>query len=333
MSAATTARVIAHPNIALVKYWGKRPRSANVPAADSLSLTLGPMHTETTLRWVEGSADQGTLDGRPLSEAVARRLSGFLDLVRAMRPGLGGAHFETRNDFPTAAGLASSSSGFAALALAATQAAGLSLDPAALSRLARQGSGSAARSIFGGFAWMHAGSAEDGSDAFAEAIAPADHWPLKVVVAITMEGAKDVPSTDGMNLTEATSPYYDAWLNTVPPAIQGAREAIEARDFERLAEVAEASALQMHASALAAVPGVIYWRGATLEALHTVRALRAQGTEAFFTIDAGPHVKVFCTPNAEARVREALMDTPGVLRTLVAEPAEGAHVLPEGSHA
>jgi diphosphomevalonate decarboxylase len=318
-----TATAIAHPNIALIKYWGKREAALNLPAAGSLSLTLGPIHTRTVVTW-DQPADSLELGGTPRAGRELARTTQFLDLIRALQPGLGGASVVSHNDFPTAAGLASSSSGFAALAVAAAGAAGLNLPLTHLSELSRRGSGSAARSVCDGFVRMRAGEAADGHDAVAHTVFGADHWDLRVIVAVTTEAEKDVQSTDGMNLTMATSPYYPAWIASVEPSIDEAIAAIGARDFERLAVLAEASALQMHASAIAAVPGVLYWRGATVDILHAVRGWRRQGIPVFFTIDAGPHVKVF-TPAAHAEQVDALLRTvPGVLRTLVTHPATGA---------
>lgn len=312
--------VIAHPNIALVKYWGKRDHALNLPAAGSLSLTLGPVRTRTRFSWGH-EHDTFTLDGVPQGAAELKKIGQFLDLVRAYHPELRGAEIFSENNFPTAAGLASSSSGFAALAVAATSAAGLDTPANALSVLARRGSGSAARSVFGGVVRMHAGSHVDGTDAHAEPLFDADHWDLAMLLAVTVEGPKKVSSRDGMNLTQETSPYFDAWVRTVEPAVEEAIDAIDAKDFEKLAAVAEASALQMHASAMASVPGVLYWRGATVDIIHAVRAWRSGGLPVFFTIDAGPHVKV-CTLASEAdRVAELLTALPGVSRVLKTLPA------------
>ena len=329
------ASVVAHPNIALVKYWGKRDSRLNLPAAGSLSLTLGPVATRTTLTF-GAEEDSLELNGVAVPATKRVRVATVLERVRdrvalehgpAARAELGGARIISTNDFPTAAGLASSSSGFAALALAATSAAGLHLSLPQLSALAREGSGSAARSLFGGFARMHAGSRPDGTDAFAEPLFDEHHWDLSVVIAVTVEGEKEVASTDGMNLTERTSPYYPAWIETVEPDVQSAITAIAARDFDHLARIAEASALRMHASAIAADPGVLYWRGATVEVIHEVRRLRAGGLPVFFTIDAGPHVKVFAPTGDVDRVARALEAVPGVLRTITTRSATGAHLI------
>jgi diphosphomevalonate decarboxylase len=324
------ARAVAHPNIALVKYWGKRDRELNLPAAGSLSVTLAGLETSTEVAFGrEPGDDVIELDGERLDADDRRhaRVSSFLDLVRA-RAGLEtSARVRSRNDFPTGAGLASSASGFAALALAATSAADLELDPPALSRLARRGSGSAARSILGGFVEMRAGRAPDGSDAYAVNCAPPDHWELRCLIAVTRRGSKDLGSTAGMLRTERTSPYYAAWVEEAAAAIAAARAAVGARDFSELTSIAEASCLRMHASAMAAEPGILYWNGATVELIHRVRRARRAGLEVFFTIDAGPHVKVFCTIEARDEARALLEEVPGVLEIIEASPGPGARLV------
>ena len=176
------------------------------------------------------------------------------------------------------------------------------------------------RSIFGGFVRMHAGERGDGTDSAAEAVFPADHWDLACVIAVTVEGAKDVSSTDGMTHTEQTSPYFDAWIGQVEPAIERSIDAIRARDFDGLGAIAEASAMQMHACAIAADPAVLYWHGATVDVIHAVRRWRREGEPVFFTIDAGPHVKVFTKRSNADRLSARLVDCPGVIRTITTYP-------------
>ena len=331
---------VAGTNIALVKYWGKRGGAAlNLPAAGSLSLTLRELATRTTVRFgaphapaTPGAArDRVILNGRDADPKTQRRVGAFLDLVRA-RAGLDEpAEVVTENSVPTAAGLASSASGFAALALAASRAVGLALPPEELSALARQGSGSAARSIFGGFVEMRAGARDDGADAHAAPLLDEGAWPLRMVVAVTSEGEKAIGSTEAMQRTAATSPYYRGWIDSVEGDLRDARAAIAERDLPRLGAVAERSALRMHACALAADPPILYWSAATMAAMHTVRDLRARGLGAFFTIDAGPHVKVLCEAAQSSAVASALEATPGVLRTIVASPGPGAQLVPEAA--
>lgn len=332
MPASDFVEAVARANIALVKYWGKRrdgsDNSLNLPAVGSLSLTLDALATRTRFR-LDASLEQDTvrLNGRE-DAASAARVRRFLDIVRGLAGRREFAVVETENSFPTGAGLASSASGFAALAAAASHAYGLALSPEALSSLARRGSGSAARSLFGGFVEWHRGEREDGGDSFAEPLADAAHWPLRVLIAVTDEGPKAVASTDGMRQTEFTSPYFEAWVEGQESDLAEARAAVLVRDFEKLADVSEFSCLKMHASAIAARPGVVYWNGATVDALHAVRALRARGLPVFFTIDAGPQLKAICEPDAEAALRETLAAVPGVRRVMASGLGEGVEVRP-----
>jgi diphosphomevalonate decarboxylase len=315
------AVAIAHPNVALSKYWGKRESQGggNFPAVPSLSVTLAGLETRTRVRWSAGqTGHRVAIGGRELDAGEAGRAVALLERVR----GAGGlveyARVESRNDFPTSSGLASSASGFAALALAAVRSAGLDWDAARVSDLARSASASAARSIFGGFVELPVGEAS------ACPLAPATHLPLVVLVCVTTDAAKIVGSTDGMRRTLETSPYARAWLDAAPRLHAELRAALLAGDFARVGELAEASALAMHASAIAA--GIVYWNGATVEALHAVRALREAGMAAYATIDAGPHVKVLVRPADALRARAAMEIVPGVLRVLEARPGEGARL-------
>ena len=329
--ASVTAR--AGTNIALVKYWGKRDAALNLPAASSLSLTLADFGSETTVRFAADAGESGhdrvAFAGATADAKFAERVRRFLDLVRA-RAGLSfPADVATTNTVPTAAGLASSAAGFAALALAASRAAGLRLSPSELSELARRGSGSAARSIFGGFAEMHAGARSDGSDAVAHQLLAEHAWDVRLCVAITAQGEKEISSTTAMDRTATTSPYYLAWIASVAADLAAARDALAAHDLATLGAVAERSALRMHASAMAADPHILYWNPATLAAIATVKRLRADGLLAYFTIDAGPHVKVLCASADAAKVQAALAATPAVLRVLVLAPGPGATIVSE----
>jgi len=323
------ATAVAGTNIALVKYWGKRDASLNLPAAGSLSLTLDGLGTRTSVRFSDAlAADRLTLNGAEADARATARATRFLDRVRARARLNARAEVASDNSMPTASGLASSASGFAALAVAATRAAGLSLSPAELSELARLGSGSAARSIFGGFVEMARGERADGADAVAAPVPGGALWTdVRLVIAVTSNAAKAIGSTEAMERTARTSPYYAPWIASVPADLTEARAAVAARDLPGLGAVAERSALRMHASAMAADPGILYWTAPTLAAIETVRALRAAGLAVFFTIDAGPHVKALCAAADAPAVSDALLRTSGVLRTVVAAPGRGAEVV------
>jgi diphosphomevalonate decarboxylase len=224
--------------------------------------------------------------------------------------------------------LASSAAGFAALALAASRAAGLHLTPTELSELARRGSGSAARSIPGGFAVWEAGTRADGADSFARAIASAEDLDLRIVVGVTDPGPKATGSTRAMELTRTTSPYYASWIEAARADLPEAIAAVASRDVERLGAIAERSALAMHAAALAARPGIVFWNGATVDALHRVRTLRAEGRLAYFTCDAGPQPKALCAPADEDAVAAAFAEVHGMRSVIRCRPGGGAAVVP-----
>lgn len=319
-----SATATAHANIALAKYWGKANTTQNLPAVPSLSLTLDGLRTETTVRFDPAlAADQVWLDeqatvGRPRERAVD-----LLDRVRREAGLTAKAEVKSRNFFPTAAGLASSASGFAALAIAARAAAGLAFDANAASALARRSSASAARSVYGGFAALELGSPH------AERILPGEEFPLSLIVAVTEVGPKSIGSTEAMEHTRKTSPYYEAWLASAPKLHSQMLTAVLNRDFVTLGPLVEQSCLLMHASMLGAAPAVAYWRPASLEAMQTVRDLRGQGIPAFFTMDAGPHVKVLTLPMHTEAVEAALRETPGVTRLIRCAPGPDASVVLE----
>jgi diphosphomevalonate decarboxylase len=326
---ARQARATARANIALAKYWGKADELLNLPAVPSVSITLSPLTTRTLVRFVDGlEHDRFLLSGKPAEAKETARVSKLLDTVRAAAELPLRAEVESENDFPTASGLASSASGFCALAAAARAAAGLPFDRGAISALARAASVSAARSAFGGYVELPLGTRGDDSLSAREIAAP-EHWPLRVVVAVTSEGRKAVGSTDGMQHTAKTSPYYASWVDSAPRLCAHVRQGVERRDLAFVGAAMEQSTLAMHACAMAAAPGIVYFRPATLAALETVRALRSERQLGVWaTADAGPHVKALCYVDDEPAVREALARTPGVLRTITCEPGPGVEVEP-----
>jgi diphosphomevalonate decarboxylase len=307
------ATAAAHANIALVKYWGKRDDALVLPEAGSLSVALDKLLTTTTVTLGNFDEDTFTLDGRAEDPRRARAL---LDAA-----GISGrARIDSRNEFPTAAGLASSSSGFAALAVAACAAAGLQKSVAELSALARLGSGSAARSVPGGWAVWEGESAR-------QVFAPS-HWDLRFCVAVCSAGSKQVGSRDGMRLTRETSPYHAAWIAQCRRDLPAALHLLSARDLPGLGALAERNALRMHADALGADPPLLYWQPATVGCLLALTELRGKGVEAWGTIDAGPHLVVMCRPDAAPAVEESLRSVSGVIDVLVCAPAGPARVLP-----
>lgn len=295
----------AYTNIALIKYWGKKDEALILPMNNSLSLTLDAFYTETAVSFSSQlQADTFVLDGRLQEEKAVAKVSRFLDLVRQLAGTQLSARVESTNFVPTAAGLASSASGMAALAAACNQALDLNLSDSDLSRLARRGSGSACRSIFGGFAEWEQG--QDDLTSFARPVA-SDHFEeeLAMLFILINDKQKDVSSRDGMRQTVATSAFYPGWLQSTPEDLAALKAAISAKDFTALGSVTEANGLKMHATTLAAAPPFTYWSPQSLTAMDLVRDLRARGTECYFTMDAGPNVKVLCRRSDEAAVKEA----------------------------
>lgn len=310
-------RAVAHSNIALVKYWGKRASSTpdlNLPAVSSLSLTLDELRTETTVAPHE--QDSFLLDEVPVQDGPARKVFAHLDRVwqalgrSGLRPP---CQVSSINHLPTAAGLASSASGFAALTMAAHGAFGGDLDLAAQSALARRGSGSAARSIWGGAVRLDKGSQDDGSDCRAHPIATPEacsNW--RFIIVHTTQGPKAIGSTGAMQRCAETSPYYPAWVEGNEADIEVAHQAVLDQDLARLGAVMEYSCYKMHACMWATRPPLRYWNGITLSVLERLDALRAQGFSAYATSDAGPHVKILCEAAASQDIADELAKVPGV---------------------
>ncbi len=281
--------VTAHPSLALAKYWGKVAGGANLPATTSVALTLQALTTCTTVTL--DTTDRVVIDG---AEQPLERFLPVLDRIReALAASLTTEKSAPRfsvtssNNFPTAAGLASSASGFAALVAAALHAGGGQASAPAVSRIARVGSGSACRSAFGGFTRWEATARE------AVQIADETWWPdLRVVVLPVSAGPKEVSSRDAMNRTRDTSPYYPAWITDAPGIAREVEEGIRNRDIQRLGDASRLSYLRMFATMLSAAPPVVYWLSGSVQIIHELEGLRRQGVPAWETMDAGPQVKV-----------------------------------------
>jgi len=323
MTSKVSAIAEAHPNIALVKYWGKRDGADNVPATPSLSITLSQLRTRTRVEIDRSLSEHSVrLNGAVVHDAkidaCVARLVARSDTPNAK------LRIVTDNDFPTAAGLASSASGFAALVVALDGLLELNLSPADRSREARRASASAARSLHGGFVTLAGDAAADSWIARPELDAAA--WPLAVVIAICSQKPKAVSSGAGMRQS-TTSPFFSRWVEAGAADFVVARAAVANRDFDQLGAVAEANCLAMHAVMLSARPALVYWTGATVDCMDCVRRLRDVGERVFFTIDAGPQVKAVCAPASAERVRAALERVPGVERVLVVGLGDGARVV------
>jgi diphosphomevalonate decarboxylase len=320
------ATALAHPNIALIKYWGNRDETLRLPANGSLSMNLDGLSTQTTVTFSPSlAADALILNGAAVTGGGLQRVTAFLDHVRRLAGLDWQAEVVSENNFPVGAGIASSAAAFAALALAASKAADLELDEAGLSRLARRGSGSACRSVPGGFVEWSAGTSDE--DSFARSIAPPGHWDLADCIAVISRAHKQTGSTEGHALA-GTSPLQAARLADAPRRLKLCRQAVLQRDFSALAEVVELDSTLMHAVMMTSSPPLFYWLPATLTVLEAIREARAGGLPVCCTLDAGPNVHVLCEKNAGAQVLSLVGSLPGVQEVRLAVVGGPARLVP-----
>jgi diphosphomevalonate decarboxylase len=321
----TTATAIANPNLAFIKYWGNRDNALRIPMNGSISMNLDGLYTRTTVSFQPSlSFDELIINGHEIAGAGRDRVSYILDIIRDMAKIHDSAEVMTENNFPSGAGLASSAAAFAALALAGSRAAGLDLTEKDLSRLARRGSGSAARSIPGGFVEWQAGETDE--DSFAFSIAASGTWELVDCIAVVSTLHKKTGSTEGHSIAP-TSPLQAARVADAPRRLDLCRKAILNCDFDSFASIVELDSDMMHAVMMTSTPALHYWKPASLEVMTKVRAWRAEGIPACYTLDAGPNVHVVC-PESEAQIIEKrLRDIPGVEDVLVARAGGPAKIV------
>ena len=320
-----TATAVAHPNIAFIKYWGNQDKNLRIPLNSSLSMNLAGLETRTTVRFdPQLDKDNLTINGKPANKVSLERVTAFLDHLRQLAGKSQFAQVRSTNNYPAGAGIASSAAAFAALALAGSSALGLELSERQLSALARRGSGSAARSIPGGFVEWHAGSHDE--DSYAETIAPIDQWDLIDCIAIVQMQHKAVGSTRGHSLA-ASSPLQAARVADAPRRLEICRTALLNRDFTAFAEIVELDSNLMHAVMMTSRPPLLYWAPESLAIMKTVSAWRRKNIEACYTLDAGPNAHVICTTSHAVKVKALLEEMPGVQAVLSAPPGGPAKIV------
>jgi len=318
------ATAIGHPNIALVKYWGNRDDLLRLPSNGSISMNLDGLYARTQVAFQPGlSQDTLVLNGREETGKALTRMASFLDLVRRLANTNFYAQVSSENNFPTGAGLASSAAAYAALSLAAAHALGLSLDEAELSRLARRGSGSACRSITGGFVEWLPGA--DDYSSFAVSIAPPTHWDLVDCIAIVEPQPKATGSTEGHRMA-ITSPLQSARVADAPRRLNICRKAILERDFDALAAITELDSNLMHAVMMTSSPPLFYWQPPSLHLMKEIPDWRNHGLPVCYTLDAGPNVHVLCLGDAAVQVKGRLEEYPGVFKVLTSKPGGPAYL-------
>lgn len=315
----------AHANIALIKYWGKKDDELVIPMNSSLSLTLDCFYTETEVIFDDSiDKDYFYLNESIQSKNATDKVSKFLNLFRHTAGINTPAIVKSVNYLPTAAGFASSASGFAALAAATNIASGLNLGPRDLSMYARRGSGSATRSIYGGFVEWQKGSSE--KDSYAVPIDDAN-WDIGMVVVVVNKREKEVSSREGMKSTVSTSSFYQAWVESAGKDLERIKIAIRNKDFEQMGEITESNGLKMHATMLGANPPLSYWEPESVVVMQIVRELRSGGIPCYFTMDAGPNVKILCRLSQTNIIKRRLEQIFKAEQIIVTGPGPGIIVL------
>ncbi|MCS6909950.1 MAG: diphosphomevalonate decarboxylase, partial [Anaerolineales bacterium] len=319
------ATAIACANIAMIIYWGNRDPHLRLPSNPSLSMNLAGLETCTTVSFDdELLEDEVYIGGVAQTGAARKRVVAHLNLIRSYAQLENRARVESHNNFPAGAGIASSASAFAALTLAAAAAAGLAFSEAQLSALARRGSGSACRSVPGGFVEWRMGTGD--TDSYAISIAPPEHWALADVIAMLSAAHKPTASTEGHALAE-TSPLQAVRVAGANERLARCKAALLARDFTALADVVELDSTLMHAVMMTSTPPLYYWEPLTLTVMKSVRAWRTEGLPVCFTIDAGPNVHCLTLAECAEEVKRRLRAL-GVPETLTALPGGPARLIP-----
>lgn len=313
----------AHTNIALIKYWGKQDKDLIIPYNSSLSLTLEHFYTDTTVTFDDTlSEDIFFLNDEQKND---QKVSHFLDIVRNKAQKNIFARVESTNHVPTSAGLASSASAYAALALAASSAIGLELTKRELSRLARRGSGSASRSIFGGLVEWEKGHNDE--DSFAMPIEETVDWDIQMIAIMINSNQKEVDSRSGMQHSVDTSPFYHEWVRSSEHDLIEMKKAISEKNLDKVGQIAENNAMKMHATTLSANPSFTYFNPDSIRAMDAVKALRKSGITCYFTMDAGPNVKIICSKAETPYILNKLSPLFGKDNLLVAKPGPGAMII------
>lgn len=315
-----TVKIQTHANISLNKYWGKRDEKLFLPTKSSLTISLSELTTTTFIQKLEHVAsDQDIIyiNSTAAVDSHRSKIVAFLNFFRQKYNSKNYFNISTSNNFPTAAGLASSSSGFAALALGLDQVCNLELSKKELSILARQGSGSACRSTAGGFMLWHKGEKADGSDSYAEQIFGSTHWPeLRILVIIVNDQAKFIGSREGMKITVATSKLYSTWLEKSAQRLPLLINAIAKKDFTTVGHLAQDDWQDMQETMLDTKPQLNYWTTKSHEVINTIKKLCRQGAECYFTTEAGPNLKILCLENNQNKIKSELEKISGIIQII-----------------
>lgn len=317
------ATAISPSNIAFIKYWGKKDYLLNIPANGSISMNLSNLTTTTTVEFSKiYQKDEVIINGKKRGGKSYERVVKHIEGIRNMAGITIQAKVSSENNFPESTGLSSSASGFAALTLAATKAAGLSLSEKELSMLSRQGSGSSCRSIPSGFVeWL---GGETNNSSYAVSIFPSDYWNIVDVVTIISTKKKEISSSQGQKCA-MVSPFFQTRISRMKRKIDLCRNLIEKKDFTQLGELIEAEALEMHAVMITSIPSLIYWTPETVTLIKQVQQWRKEGLEAYFTINTGQDMHIIAQEKDVKALASKLKTVQQVKNIIVNTPAIGAH--------
>ncbi len=318
------ATAVAPSNIAFIKYWGRKDEILRLPTNGSISMNLSNLLTTTTVAFDPSlKKDTIILNGKKEDAATSRGVK-HLDRIRKLAGIKTKAKVLTENNFPTGTGLSSSASGFAALSVAASYAAGLKLSEKELSMLARQGSGSACRSIPDGFVqWLDGNTSES---SYAVSLHEPSYWDIADIVAVVNIGPKDVPTSTGMK-SAGSSPFFELRVSRMNEKIQQTKKLLLEKDFQAFGELVEAEALELHAIMLTSNPSLIYWLPGTVRMMRQVKQWRSEGIDVYFTVNTGQDIHLLCQKKDVKKIAKLAAEVTGVKEIIVNEPAKGAHII------
>ncbi len=314
---------IAPSNIAFIKYWGKKDEKLRLPENGSISMNLSNLLTTTT---VEFSKDfkKDTLIYNGVPEDVRdNRAIDHVDRIRKLAKSQLRVKVVTENNFPSGTGLSSSASGFAALTLAAVSALGLRLSEKELSILARQGSGSACRSIPNGFVeWVDGDTSET---SYAKSIFYKDHWDVRDIVVVVSTDKKEVATSEGQKGARG-SQFFEVRKAAMAKKIKDCKKFLKEKNFEKLGELIESEALELHSIMLTSHPSLIYLLPETLRIMRMVKRWRIEGLPVYFTLNTGQNIHLIVEGKNTAKVVKKLRDLPNVLEIIENKASSGAHL-------
>lgn len=318
------ATAVAPSNIAFIKYWGRKDEELRLPENGSISMNLSNLLTTTTVEFNKNFKKDEVIINSQKEENEGNRAIKHLDRIRRLAKINYKAKVVTKNNFPTGTGLSSSASGFAALTVAASAAAGLKLSEKELSILARQGSGSACRSIPDGFVEWLDGDTSDTS--YGVSLYPKNYWDIVDVVAIVSRNKKEVSTTEGQKLAKS-SPFFQVRLSNIKGKINLIKKYMKEKKFSLFGELVEGEALELHAIMLTSAPSLIYLLPGSLRVMHMVKKWRQEGLEVYFTVNTGQDIHLICQKKDVEKIVKKAQDLSDIQKTIINYPAEGAHII------